>query len=356
MISVSRWRGLAAVTLLAALLVAYAPAPGTSAAVLDEVPKCRAVPGTEWPGRGSLLKDCTGEDASADHVGEVLAALEDLNNVAAGKRLAASKVEVFYFRNRERANDYFRATLPFSGLPGFTTKSAKCGNTVGLSFMALHKIAISVYQNCLLPESIPNPNLGETALHEAGHAFDTALAFAMGERKTSPSQSKGFKAEVAADLANDDKAWMAAGAGQKDPKSAEQRFICNIFSTVTPSAVEIAVNGGAKNLAGSVCVVKNHALTPVDEWKNSSPSAIAAAKMPYFVGTAGFPPYEDLWAQAFALSSGDSGSMPLLPLIDHVLASLFRCAYTVVSDFRSSGQPPATYPEGCPVEPASAYK
>ena len=247
------------------LAVSFVPGllTSTRAVPAADVPVCVSMKATYWPGVDSLMKDCTGENELTDGAKVVLAALEGLKSVAAGPLLKQERAEVFYFRNRHAANEYFNNTWPFRLDRGYGTKTAKCGNTWAGSAIAVRRIAVAVYQHCSLPGSPMNKNRAETALHEGGHADDIAQAFSVGEYKVTPSRSKAFRAEVTADLANDDAAWKQDGTDGGHP--VQWQYICGIFSNVAPSELEIALSGGAKNAVGSVCEVTSQGMRPREE-------------------------------------------------------------------------------------------
>jgi hypothetical protein len=347
--------------LVAALLAAMLPcallaAPAAPASARAR-PGCEKVPGTRWPGSDDRLKDCTGGNPKTDKAEQVLAALEGLDPNKSGPVLEKAGATFFYFRDRAAADEYFKATWPYRLYKGFQAGNARCGETYYSKYLGRPLIASSVFEHCSVKGAPANRNLAETALHEAGHAYDFALAAASDQPFLSPSTSKGFRAEVSADLAAADKTWTEDGKEGKDGQQAQWRYVCFLFSTVRPDALEVALSAGHGDPEGAVCEVQaGKGIVPAGRWQKSSPSAIAAAKMPYFTGPdPAFGRYADVWAQLFALHTGRTGDPALLPFADHVLAILLPCANDVLGAFQASGKPPVTYQEGCPHEPADAF-
>jgi|SRR5580658_420661 hypothetical protein len=325
-------------------------------------PSCKEVSddGKLWPGVRSDLLDCSELKGTADNVLGVLAALQGLYVYEESFPVfGRENVHVFYFKDRKAADLYFADAAWYKLDPGFVTTPGICGMTHAGNVLAQYRIAISIYQNCALAKPA-NMNLDETALHEAGHAFDYALAYERGNRLVTPSVSEGFKAEVRADLANDDATWKKAS------QEARWQYICaSLFSNVRPGELEIALgkeyqggHGGANRVPGAVCQLSTAGMSPYPIWRDVPPSRITADKLPYFLGdhlpSGGF---EEAWAQIFALNTGRTGSPSILPLTDRSLRALLPCATYVVTQFQETGQPPPAghYPLGCPEEEPGAY-
>jgi hypothetical protein len=327
-------------------LVAAAPAGAVS------TPQCRIIAGNYWPAVHSDLKDCSGGNPESDGVLDVMAALEGLYDLAAGRIMNEQDVHVFYFFDRADANEYFAHTLPYSAFPDFQTQTAKCGNTWYVPLP--HLIAAAVYKHCTLAGDPKNANVQETALHEGGHAYDDALASQVANHRVAPSISKAFQAEVKADLTNDDATWTAdAKSGQQ----AQWAYICSLFGIAEPNKLEVALAGKSAEVEGPVCQTTDQGMIPLTKWQNSSPEKIAEAKMPYFLGpnlpNGGFA---DVWAQGFALWTGRTGGPSLLTFTDYALPRvLWLCTWDVIGNYGQYGKPPVSYSPGCPVEKAQDY-
>jgi hypothetical protein len=335
-------------------------APAAHAA---DAPKCVVVAAPRWPGVKDGLQDCTGGNPKTDGAETILSALIGLwSGTAAAKKMEQQGVKAFYFLNRDAANNYFSHTYPYNLYKShFLTKTAKCGNTAYHVFGTGALIATSTFEDCSLSGSPKNMNIQETALHEAGHAYDFALATATGKPELPPSTSKAFRKEVTADLANDDATWT-----QEDSKAQQWDYVCYLFSNVDPNALEIALGDWKtkdgkpvpNEVAGPVCQDSSQGMVPVKKWQDSSPRVIGIAKMPYFL-SANSPsgPYEDAWAQLFALHTGRTGSPALLPFTDRSLPIVLPCSNFVSGWYLVHGKPPneTSYPPGCPREPATAY-
>jgi hypothetical protein len=329
--------------LLAGLLpAALVTSPASAAGKIE----CHTVSGTFWPGTKKDLQDCSGGTPNTDGAVTILHTLEGLDDVAAGHIMAAQGVKVYLFASRAQANAHF------GHYPQFTTQTARCGNTAYADTVEDKPIVIEVWQNCSLgKKSTPttkNPNIAEVALHEAGHAFDAALAKERGIT-VGPSISLAFRLEVRADLKIDYDTWAA------DNQPAKWAYICSLFGTVKPSALEIAL--GAE--PGAVCYVpKKGSVRPVKDYQFLSPITLVNKKLPYFLGQLpADQQFRDAWAQGFALHTAQlGGPQAALPLTDRALPGLLNaCSYDIIGEFWQYGSPPTSYGPGCPVEPVKAY-
>ncbi|NJL73193.1 MAG: hypothetical protein HC888_17455 [Candidatus Competibacteraceae bacterium] len=100
--------------------------------------------------------------------------------------LKSRGVKFFFFNNRDEANQYFNATAPYAGRPDgvFASSTARCGQTgyhptIGTFGELQQTIAVAIYDLCTVTQvagPYRNPDLKRIPYHEAGHAFDFALA------------------------------------------------------------------------------------------------------------------------------------------------------------------------------------
>ena len=131
-----------------------------------------------------------------------------------------------------------------------------------------------------------------------------------------------------------------------------EAYVCQMFSTNVPSALEIALGSDPAGFTGSVCTPGNQGHPgPIlkSQYVGMTPTAIADKKMPYFMTTAGGNAllWQELWAEAFSFLNGGQGvGAPILRFTDNALTAgvapnaSMHCARYVVNIWLGTGNPP----------------
>lgn len=264
-------------------------------------------------------------------------------------------VKVFIFKNRTEANDYFNATPPYQGQPNnvFSSSTSRCGQTGYHPKLDIfgnptqQDIAIAVYAECTIAgANTGNPSVTRTALHEAGHAFEFALASThTSNRSALISTSPGF-----IKLVNDDKAKLTPSDWSTRNAASRNSYICAPVGNTGLSALELDLGGShAGGIAGEIC---SNATTPYApyKWQGSPPTGgqdpqtIISAKIPYFYGSS-----KELWAEQFAIKKGGVASPPaFLQMTDKLIESNqgpvqnFKCSEFAMGTFYTFSRAPTS--------------
>lgn len=247
------------------------------------------------------------------------------------------------------------ATRPFSNYSkAFQTSQARCGNTGYQSTTSPPLIASMIYNTCTLStgQTITNPNLGGVALHETGHAFDFSIAAGSANKSIPPSSSKAFRSLVNSSTntptAASDLYYIDHGNSQNGNQPLNT---CGLYDSVSISGLEQDLGLPTANTT-PVCTGS----TENSPYIGKTNSQIATNQDPYFVNP---PPtsiaYEDIFAELFAVRTGNIGSPAPLPFFDHWAPSGLHCSYLAVQLYYDTQQPPTSSQlsaNDCPV-PAS---
>jgi hypothetical protein len=279
-------------------------------------------------------------------------------NVFLNGGLNKTGVVVYFFANRTDYSNFIQAK--YNDSVTFAPGTAQCGKTSWQRSSGI--ITTAVWGTCAYsPNLLGNLDLTKVIAHEAGHAFDYALA----QRDTSgdpKSHKPDFINNVAGgtdpvnhptgDLATLQPANWATLATQ-----TQINYVCAMFGTFSSSALEQALT--APNNA--VC---SNGSTIVDAYRigglhangPQSPTAIMKTRLPYFTHTA--PLYEDLWAEIFSNIANPNPST-VLQMTDQALKGggglgnprSYNCSRTVVEQYVQTQQPPTPAvmtAAGCP--------
>lgn len=283
-------------------------------------------------------------------------------------------VKVFIFKNRTEANDYFNrpSTMldpnPYAGQPNgvFSSTTSRCGQTGyhaydNILMQPVQDIAIAVYAECTIAGAdTGNPGVTRTALHEAGHAFEFALASThTTNRGALISTSPGF-----IKLVNDDKAKLTPSDWSTRNAASRNSYICAPVGNTGLSALEVDLGGSqAGGIAFEIC---QNATTPYAPYKwqgapptgGQDPQTIISAKIPYFYGSS-----KELWAEQFAIKKGGVASPAgFLKMTDKLIESNqgpvqnFKCsefAMTIFYDFSRAPTSTELTGQSCDPNPGS---
>ncbi|MBZ0187722.1 MAG: hypothetical protein K8F91_15865 [Candidatus Obscuribacterales bacterium] len=368
-----------AIQMLGALaLVAGFFTLGAPAAHAQTVPTCNSVSSVnmKWPADGTTPQTthmflCT--SISQQRLNGLLGTYQSLvavvpQNLRPGNILDNQNVFVFHFRDRNEANAYFQNTSPWSSHSGFVTTTARCGNTAYFFLPnGTYGIAIATYDRCTIGGVVQSPQsstqLAATALHEAGHGYDFAIAAGQssGPGTNAPSLSSGYvnlaKATSTGDL---DKltppTWATMTQAQKNS------YVCNIFSNLTPSSLEVDLGASA----GAVCESGGSGLQIKTAYQGMTPTAIVKQKGPYFFNPAAasppVPEFSELWAQEFAIKSQAQNPTNFLQMTNRIITTNsapvpdFRCTRLVMQTYWDFLRPPTSNEltaQGCSSNPGS---
>lgn len=338
-------------------------------------PTCSAVlipPGNAWPRDGQhafRCKNASNVQPTDARTAEYFLNIQNLP-VKVKDILISRGVKFFFFNNRNEANDYFNATAPYAGQPNgvFASTTARCGQTGYkpnydiFGNPAGQDIAVAIYDTCsfvpIPPGTSQNPDLKRIPYHEAGHAFDFALASQKSSQRSTPtSGSAGFVNFFSSDKTNLTPANWSSGSPAMT-QTQRYNYLCNLFSISKPSALEIdlgfTTNTGGPS--GQVCQTVSLPY-PVFQPITKTPSVVAAEKFPYF-----WPSSRESWAELFVIvATGSSSSGPnTLPTVDRVYGMnqspirSFNCTRAVIqwyvsnADQNSVNQPTAAdLPAAC---------
>ena len=233
---------------------------------------------------------------TAAHIQTLYLAMSNANIPFVKQQMKLKNALFFFFRNRTEANFFYANTMPFRRDPAYQQSTAVgCGATVYSAKVGV--IASSIYETCdYNGTSLANPSLDRSGLHEMGHGF--AYSLSAGTTNTVPDRISGFVNILNEDINGQPGAistlinvgltpsnWSTYTQAQKNT------YICGMFGTVVPSALEIS--RGAK--AGAVC----SGGTPVAAYLNSTPKQIAIDKRkvpPYFMADS-----KEIWPEEFVL-------------------------------------------------------
>ncbi len=273
--------------------------------------------------------------------------------------LKSRNVKFYFFNNRTEANDYFNSTAPYSGQPDgvFASSTARCaqtgykpnydifGNPAG------QDIVVAIYDVCtttLVAGPYQNPDLKRVPYHEAGHAFDFALASQKSSQRGTPtSGSAGFLSFFSSDKAKLTPANWSTGSPAMT-QSQRYSYLCNLFGISNPSGLEIdlgfTTNTGGPN--GKVCQTVSLPY-PTFQPIAKTPSVVAAEKFPYF-----WPSSRESWAELFVIVvTGNNTSGPnTLPTVDRVYGMnqspirSFNCTRAVIQWYVSNATTATTSP------------
>jgi len=279
-------------------------------------------------------------------------------------------VKVFIFKNRADSIAWMTTHAPYMNAApsaGFYSPVARCGQTGHTFGPTSQRITISVFAECTLDQNTspavtlnPNPSWRRTALHEAGHAFDYALASTqLSNRLTGAliSTSPGFQA-----LMTFDKSRLTPADWSTRTDASKNSYICAAWGTTKPSALErdlgATTTGGAAPNLGAIC---SNATTPYApyKWPNGrTPEAIIAEKIPYFYNTSG-----ELWAEQFQIKKdGIASPAGFLQMTDKIIDSNqgpiqnFKCTEFALLKFYDLDRAPTSaelQSQGCPTNPGS---
>ena len=336
---------------------------------------CTAATGTQYPYVGadgnSYARLCFND--TSNRRAEVFNSVKGLPGIPKQK-LEAAKTIFFFFNTRADAIEYFNGTLPYNLFPINTGKFAdsktRCGNTgffLDQTFGQVYNVSM-VYNYCTLdqtpgvaPAPLLNPALKRTTIHEAGHAFDNALA-AVNSSVSVPSKRSGFL-----NLFEGDKQvltpanWsQAVGSTPKMTQTQRYNYMCNLFSTPSPSALErdfgATLNGGPVPPAVATGRVCETVSLPFPYYQTKTPTEAATEKLPYWMSDS-----RELWAEAFLITLEGSQTVPtFLPMVDRVIGMnqsptrSFNCTRRVVQEYITTGLPPSAATLaliGCPQNP-----
>jgi hypothetical protein len=285
--------------------------------------------------------------------------------------LQSANVKYFFFNSRSDADTYFKNTAPYNSLPIQVTQfvggkllggGTRCGIT-GYGYDASNNkvIAIAVYDNCsydnnLQPhQTVVNPSLERTVLHESGHAFDFTYG-TVGSPSNVPSARQGFKNFADGDVQNLTPAnWTSMTGAQRN------LWVCNLFpNPYQPSLLELDL--GASQVGGpqfQVCGSGNqryvpYVASPPNPANDELPANIAQEKFPYFTKQ-GTNYYQELWAELFVNQAFLNGSPPaFLQMTDHTLQNdtvsphAFNCTRGDLNSYINTLAPPASV-SGCTI-------
>lgn len=227
-----------------------------------------------------------------------------------------------------------------------------------------------IYNYCTLDQTpgvasaqLLNPAIKRTTIHEAGHAFDNALA-AVNSSVAVPSKRSGFL-----NLFDGDKLVLTpanwsqdVGSTLKMTQSQRYNYMCNLFSTPAPSALErdfgATLKGGPVPPATPTGRVCDTVSLPFPYFQTKTPTEAAIEKLPYWMADS-----RELWAEAFLITLEGSQAVPtFLPMVDRVIGMnqspkrSFNCTRRVVQDYITTGLPPSSATLaliGCPQSPGT---
>jgi hypothetical protein len=222
--------------------------------------------------------------------------------------------------------------------------TSTCGGT-GYSYSKVGSIQTiinsSVYDLChyhvpTVNDTTPNPSIGQVAAHEAGHAYDFAIA-SLGQtnRGNAISLSAAFQSLLNYDVNN------LSTTGNANFKT------CAVFDSQAPSGYEIQLGS---TYASAVCT--GNTLNDPPYTASQSNTAILKLEAPYFVNPAAAIQFEDVFAENFATYNGPGSVLPFYDrLIGQSPAGLV-CSSTVLYALQVMGELPNAaaiqYPQGCP--------
>ncbi len=247
---------------------------------------------------------------------------------------------IYHFATLADADNYmsFLYAIQPSLIPPTTSR---CGYTGYFLAGSVKMIVSSVYDKCHYSfptdSNVQNSDgaLSEVTAHEAGHAFDFALAADSSQPNQPTSATTAFL-----NLVNSDE-------GQAAINSANP---CTIFGLATTSQLELNIGADAET---PVCTNTNQ-LNPIYAGKTNM--QLLQLKVPYFLYPPTLPKYSDFWAQSFVLKSGKEGS-EVLPITDNVFRYIksIGCAANAVQYWYDLVAPPnhnapIDYPSGCNAE------
>ena len=282
-------------------------------------------------------------------------------------------VTYFFFKDRDQMNSFMAVehqALPGVPDPRFQSTTAQCGQTgyAPIPLLPAQYITVSVFEKCSYATVKQTENtIAKTAAHESGHAYDYSFAsdkdVLTGNRSQGPSESIGFKKLVNGSTSpsyiGDINRLTPSDWASRSPAS-KANYVCNLFSTVLPSDLEIAF--GTPN--DKVCLNSTTINTP---YLNKTPTEIAVIRAPYFIfqTTSDSIPYQEIFAEVFSNYAGHAGS-DLLPVVDRILTRnqspvpSMDCARWVVRMYWFDQVPPPAPPhylslqsQGCPNIPPS---
>jgi hypothetical protein len=174
---------------------------------------------------------------------------------------------------------HIRNELALAALSGYTTSTARCGNTYTYRKTG-GTIAIAINRDCLLAGGLtilPNPDFRKVTAHEKGHAFALALGKSHGQL-AGPDRSSGYKALGTHDRNN----------------IGSTGTICAIFGQFFPSTFESDLQAGAGQVCSSTTQV-----TP--SYSGLTAKQIHDIRAPYFVNPAAADQYAELWAEQVSM-------------------------------------------------------
>ena len=254
--------------------------------------------------------------------------------------LQSQGVVVFIFKNRAEANTWMSMNSPYN-TSIFQTTTSRCGNTasnqtgIGIG----QNIALMVYAECTYARSSEaNRDVRATALHEAGHAWEFALASTKLIGRTNViSASPAFTA-----LLNEDIAKLTPSNWSTRTQAQKNSYICNVFGSATATPLEIDLGSPS----GAVCT----GTTPNGTNGSKTPQQIMQERAPYFL------PGSDQWAEQTKIKK-DGISSDILTTTDKALGSNtaprqnFKCARYALLVFYDTSEPPTAaqlMSQGCP--------
>ncbi|OPZ91805.1 MAG: hypothetical protein BWY75_00158 [bacterium ADurb.Bin425] len=279
--------------------------------------------------------------------------------------LKSRGVKFFFFNNRDEANEYFNSTSPYAGRPNevFASSTARCGQTgyhptIGIFGELQQTIAVAIYDLCTVTKvagPYQNPDLKRIPYHEAGHAFDFALA----SQKTNGRDKAVSSATGSQNLFAYDKGKLTPSNWSTGTPAMTQsqryNYLCNLFSISNPSGLEIDL-GFTTNTGGPSGKVCQTVSLPYPAFQpiTKTPSVVAAEKFPYFWNTP-----KESWAELFVIvATGNNLSGPnTLPTVDRVYGMnqspirSFNCTRAVIQWYISNA---TTSTSGTLPEPTAA--
>ncbi|MBZ0184786.1 MAG: hypothetical protein K8F91_00945 [Candidatus Obscuribacterales bacterium] len=305
-----------------------------------------------YPADGSHFKICF-SPVDNDRLDDVVGAVTTLptNNGSGAQKvrdLIESKGSTFYyFKNRADHNAFMSGK--YSGQVQFQNQTAICGHTGYQAVPFGQNIAASIFDKCIMQGStVDNPDLYKVTKHEAGHAFDFALAANKNpfteDRTKGPSLSVGYRNFRDHDLT----------------VNLPTIPMCTLFQG-TPSAYEIALTA----TPGTVCngSTLNSGYGPNDQ------VSTALAKAPYFVKQTGNSRYGELFAEQITIVGGTVGGITnpkQFVLTDNIIKdNRMKCTFFVARAYWHTLNPPGpnnpnngykNLPSGCPATSESNLK
>ena len=287
--------------------------------------------------------------------------------------LTTHNIVYYYFPTRDDAILFFSGKFPGGVLgsgPGPTVNTdSRCGNTgspPGSSF-----VYVQIYDECkynsLSGITEPNPNLGKTAAHETGHAFDFAYGKAHGG--TPISQSPGFKGLAGGlpGVYSGDIFYITPINWLSLPSNTQRALICNRFkANLFPSNFEVSTGVFSEAVCAGGNVVRDNTSIGGHNFQGMDPLSIANLRIPYFLttGPGAGNLYAELFAEQFAkhfnsvpgtdflemtdfalneengFPCKDVGGTYSCPGVNYPAGAAFHCTSWVVREFFFTALPP----------------